>query len=133
MEMQVVSGMVDGLKLADLDYSKPAVIKCPETVKKLQEPTTQAILDNFQNDFDKSAVKALVEAYGPSVAKLRGQTPGILSPFEQKAVAVLLTLLYLDVHNIHLGPNLPAFVSPNVPGVRPGPKRSPVPARTRTA
>lgn len=35
---------------------------------------------------DKSSVKALVEAYGPSVAKLRGQTPGILSPFEQKAV-----------------------------------------------
>jgi glutamate dehydrogenase len=36
---------------------------------------------------DKSGVKALVEAYGPSVAKLRGQTPAILSPFEQKAVA----------------------------------------------
>ncbi|MCK5911168.1 MAG: NAD-glutamate dehydrogenase, partial [Caulobacter sp.] len=36
---------------------------------------------------DKSSVKALVEAYGPSVAKLRGQTPAILSPFEQKAVA----------------------------------------------
>ncbi len=27
---------------------------------------------------------------------------------------MLLTLLYLDVHNIHLGPNLPAFVTPNV-------------------
>lgn len=38
----------------------------------------------------------------------------MISWFEQKAVAVLLTLLYLDVHNIHLGPNLPAFVSPNV-------------------
>ncbi|MDR6626734.1 NAD-glutamate dehydrogenase [Caulobacter segnis] len=36
---------------------------------------------------DKSSVKALVEAYGPSVARLRGQTPSILSPFEQKAVA----------------------------------------------
>ncbi|PZR36820.1 NAD-glutamate dehydrogenase [Caulobacter segnis] len=36
---------------------------------------------------DKSGVKALVEAYGPSVAVLRGQTPSILSPFEQKAVA----------------------------------------------
>lgn len=38
----------------------------------------------------------------------------MISWFEQKAVAVLLTLLYLDVHNIHLGPNLPAFVTPNV-------------------
>jgi hydroxylamine reductase len=38
----------------------------------------------------------------------------MISWFEQKAVAVLLTLLYLDVHNINLGPNLPAFVTPNV-------------------
>ncbi len=38
----------------------------------------------------------------------------MISWFEQKAVAVLLTLLYLDVHNIHLGPNLPSFVTPNV-------------------
>jgi hydroxylamine reductase len=38
----------------------------------------------------------------------------ILSWYEQKAVAVLLTLLYLGVKNIKLGPSLPAFVSPNV-------------------
>lgn len=34
--------------------------------------------------------------------------------YEQKAVIVLLDLLYLGVKNIHLGPTLPAFLSPNV-------------------
>lgn len=38
----------------------------------------------------------------------------ILSWYEQKACAILLTLLYLGIKNIRLGPSLPAFVSPNV-------------------
>jgi hydroxylamine reductase len=38
----------------------------------------------------------------------------VVSWFEQKAVAVLLTLLSLGVKGIRLGPALPAFVSPNV-------------------
>lgn len=38
----------------------------------------------------------------------------VISWFEQKAVAVLLTLLYLGMKNITLGPALPAFVTPNV-------------------
>lgn len=38
----------------------------------------------------------------------------ILSWYEQKAVAILLTLLHLGIRNIRLGPSLPAFVSPNV-------------------
>jgi len=37
--------------------------------------------------------------------------------YEQKAVTVLLALLYLGVKNIHLGPTLPAFLSPNVANV----------------
>ncbi len=37
--------------------------------------------------------------------------------YEQKAVIVLLALLYLGVRNIHLGPTLPAFLSPNVANV----------------
>lgn len=37
--------------------------------------------------------------------------------YEQKAVIVLLALLYLGVKNIHLGPTLPAFLSPNVASV----------------
>jgi hydroxylamine reductase len=40
----------------------------------------------------------------------------VLSWYEQKAVAILLTLLHLGVKNIHLGPSLPAFVTPNVLG-----------------
>ena len=38
----------------------------------------------------------------------------ILSWYEQKAVAVLLTLLYLGIKDIRLGPTLPAFLTPNV-------------------
>jgi hydroxylamine reductase len=38
----------------------------------------------------------------------------ILSWYEQKAVAILLTLLHLGVKNIRLGPTLPAFLTPNV-------------------
>ena len=38
----------------------------------------------------------------------------ILSWYEQKAVAILLTLLYLGIKNIRLGPSLPAFVTPAV-------------------
>ena len=38
----------------------------------------------------------------------------VLSWYEQKAVAILLSLLYLGIENIRLGPTLPAFVTPNV-------------------
>jgi hydroxylamine reductase len=38
----------------------------------------------------------------------------ILSWYEQKAVAILLTLLYLGIKNMRLGPSLPAFVTPNI-------------------
>ena len=38
----------------------------------------------------------------------------ILSWYEQKAIAILLTLLYLGIKNIRLGPTLPAFLTPNV-------------------
>jgi hydroxylamine reductase len=38
----------------------------------------------------------------------------ILSWYEQKAVAILLTLLHLGIKDIRLGPTLPAFISPNV-------------------
>jgi hydroxylamine reductase len=38
----------------------------------------------------------------------------VLSWFEQKAIAILLTLLHLGIKNIRIGPSLPAFVSPSV-------------------
>jgi hydroxylamine reductase len=37
-----------------------------------------------------------------------------VSWYEQKAVAILLTLLHLGIKNIRLGPSLPAFVTPDV-------------------
>jgi hydroxylamine reductase len=38
----------------------------------------------------------------------------VLSWFEQKAVAILLTLFYLGIKDIRLGPSLPAFITPNI-------------------
>jgi hydroxylamine reductase len=38
----------------------------------------------------------------------------VLSWFEQKAVAILLSLLSLDVKGIRIGPTLPAWITPNV-------------------
>ena len=55
---------------------------------------------------------ALAEAFDCGVNNLPLST--ILSWYEQKAVCILLTLLYLGIKNIRLGPTLPAFVSPNV-------------------
>ena len=55
---------------------------------------------------------ALAEAFGCGVNDLPLSL--VLSWYEQKAVCILLTLLYLGIKNIYLGPTLPAFVSPNV-------------------
>jgi hydroxylamine reductase len=55
---------------------------------------------------------ALAKAFDCSVNDL--PLTIVLSWFEQKAVAVLLTLLHLGVRGIRIGPNPPAFVSPNV-------------------
>jgi hydroxylamine reductase len=38
----------------------------------------------------------------------------VLSWYEQKAVSILLTLLYLGIRNIRIGPTLPAFITPTV-------------------
>lgn len=62
-----------------------------------------------------SAIKvalALSEAFGCGVNDL--PLSMVLSWYEQKAVCILLSLLYLGVKNIFLGPTLPAFISPNV-------------------
>ncbi|MBN1551358.1 hydroxylamine reductase [bacterium] len=55
---------------------------------------------------------ALSNAFGIGVNELPLSL--ILSWYEQKAVAILLTLLHLGIKNIRLGPSLPAFVTPNV-------------------
>ena len=55
---------------------------------------------------------ALAEAFGCGVNELPLSI--VLSWYEQKAVCVLLTLLYLGIRDIRLGPTLPAFVSDNV-------------------
>jgi hydroxylamine reductase len=55
---------------------------------------------------------ALAEAFGVGVNDL--PLSMVLSWYEQKAVAILLTLLHLGIKNIRLGPSLPAFITPNV-------------------
>jgi len=55
---------------------------------------------------------ALANAFGCGVNDL--PLSYVLSWYEQKAVCILLTLLYLGIKNIRLGPSLPAFLSPNV-------------------
>ena len=55
---------------------------------------------------------ALADAFGCGVNDL--PLSMVLSWYEQKSVCILLTLLYLGIKNIRLGPTLPAFVSPNV-------------------
>ena len=55
---------------------------------------------------------ALAKVFNCSVNEL--PLSFVLSWFEQKAVAILLTLLHLGVKNIKIGPSLPAFISPNV-------------------
>lgn len=73
------------------------------------------IMDMGQCNDAYSAIKvavALAEAFGCGVNDL--PLTLVLSWYEQKAVCILLTLLYLGIKNIYLGPTLPAFLSPNV-------------------
>jgi hydroxylamine reductase len=73
------------------------------------------LLDVGQCNDAYSAIQiavALANAFGVGVNDLPLSL--ILSWYEQKAVAILLSLLYLGVKNIRLGPSLPAFITPNV-------------------
>ena len=73
------------------------------------------LMDMGQCNDAYSAIRvatALADAFGCGVNDL--PLSMVLSWYEQKAVCILLTLLYLGIQNIRLGPTLPAFLSPNV-------------------
>jgi len=73
------------------------------------------LLDIGQCNDAYSAVKiaqALADAFGVEVNDLPLSL--VLSWYEQKAVAILLSLLYLGIRNIRIGPSLPAFITPNI-------------------
>jgi hydroxylamine reductase len=73
------------------------------------------LLDVGQCNDSYSAIQiavALAKAFDTDINSLPLSI--ILSWYEQKAVAVLLTLLHLGVRNIRLGPSLPAFLTPNL-------------------
>ncbi len=73
------------------------------------------LLDIGQCNDAYSAIRialALAEAFKVSVNEL--PLSFVLSWYEQKAVSILLTLLYLGIKDIRLGPTLPAFLTPNV-------------------
>lgn len=76
------------------------------------------LMDVGQCNDAYSAIKvaaALADAFGTDVNGL--PLSMVLSWYEQKAVAILLTLFHLGVKDIRLGPTLPAFITPNVLGV----------------
>ena len=73
------------------------------------------LLDVGQCNDSYSAIKialALADAFKTDVNSL--PLSMILSWYEQKAVAILLTLLHLGIQNIRIGPSLPAFITPPV-------------------
>lgn len=73
------------------------------------------LLDIGQCNDAYSAVQialALAKAFETDVNSL--PLSMILSWYEQKAICILLSLLYLGIKNIRLGPTLPAFITPNV-------------------
>jgi hydroxylamine reductase len=73
------------------------------------------LLDVGQCNDSYSAIQialALAKAFNCGVNDLPLSL--IISWYEQKAVAVLLTLLYLGIKDIRLGPSLPAFITPAV-------------------
>jgi hydroxylamine reductase len=73
------------------------------------------LMDMGQCNDSYSAIRvasALAEAFGCQVNDL--PLTLVLSWYEQKAVCILLSLLYLGIKNIYIGPSLPAFLSPNV-------------------
>lgn len=73
------------------------------------------LLDVGQCNDAYSAVQialALANAFGTDVNSLPLSL--VISWYEQKAVAILLTLLHLGIKNIRLGPTLPAFVTPAI-------------------
>jgi len=73
------------------------------------------LLDIGQCNDAYSAVKiaqALADAFHVGVNDL--PLSMVLSWYEQKAVAILLSLLYLGIKDIRLGPSLPAFITPNI-------------------
>jgi hydroxylamine reductase len=73
------------------------------------------LLDIGQCNDAYSAVKiaqALADAFHVGVNDLPLSI--VLSWYEQKAVAILLSLLYLGIKDIRIGPSLPAFITPNI-------------------
>jgi hydroxylamine reductase len=93
-------------RIRDYDYG---------TIQLADGVTVPRLLDMGQCNDSYGAIQvavALSKAFGCSVNEL--PLTIVLSWFEQKAVAVLLTLLALGVKGIRIGPAAPAFISPNV-------------------
>lgn len=139
---KVIEGVKTGaikhfLLVAGCDGAKPGRNYYTELVEKLPQDTVvltlacgkfrffdknlgtigeiPRLLDIGQCNDAYSAVKialALADAFKCEVNDLPLSL--VLSWYEQKAVAILLTLLYLGIKDIRLGPSLPAFISQNV-------------------
>jgi hydroxylamine reductase len=88
------------LKLGDIN-GIPRVLDAGQCNDSYSLAVTALMLKDI---FEKNDINELPIAYN-------------IAWYEQKAVIVLLALLYLGVKNIHLGPTIPGFLSPNVVNV----------------
>ncbi len=73
------------------------------------------IMDMGQCNDTYSAIKIVEELAKRLNCSIGGLPVSfVISWYEQKSISILLTLLYLGIQNIRLGPGMPAFVSPNI-------------------
>jgi hydroxylamine reductase len=112
---ELAEELPDDSLILTLGCAKNRIIRSPKLMGATLSNGMPRLLDMGQCNDSYSAVVVATE-----LAKALGCTVNdlplslALSHLEQKAAAVLLTLLNMGVKNIRLGPSLPAYVTPNV-------------------
>ena len=86
--------------------------QCNDSFSAIQIASALAKVSPLPTVVFRFSNQVFVQAFGTDVNGL--PLSFAVSWFEQKAVAVLLTLLHLGIKNIYLGPHLPAFATPNM-------------------
>ena len=110
-----VAALNIGRQIRQLRLQRRLTLKEVSDITGLSKPALSQIETNNGSPPIATLIKiatALADAFECGVNDL--PLSMILSWYEQKAVAILLTLLYLGIKDIRLGPSLPAFVTPNV-------------------
>lgn len=106
----LANGMPRILDMGQCNDSYSAVVVATELAKALDCTVNDLPLSVSLPVFSRTILHALTTKLKLTILLLQLA----LSHLEQKAAAVLLTLLNMGVKNIRLGPSLPAYVTPNV-------------------